>query len=139
MPKKNKRSKVSFDTLLALVEAIDDLYRLNYTVFFGYEYTPPRIPEVLSIIIDKLRYRGNDEFVSLKGRGSDEGWGFYVFLVDRKIKVFNNFLIYSKDFEDEESIQMLKEVNKLTNLFDELEEDIFTLIQLIERYIKQNI
>ena len=139
MPRKKKKLRVSKDTLLKLVEAIDDLYRLNYITFFGYEYTPPRIPEVLSLIISKLRSRGNDEVVSLKGRGSDEGWGFYIFLVDKEIKVFENFLIYSKDFEDSENIQILKEVNKLTNLFDELEEDIFELIKLIETYIKQNV
>ena len=139
MSKKKKKSRVSKDTLLKLVEAIDDLYRLNYTTFFGYEYTPPRIPEILSLIINKLRSRGNDEVVSLKGRGSDEGWGFYIFLVDKRIKIFDNFLIYSKDFEDSESIQTLKEVNKLTNIFDELESEIFELIQLIEQYIKQNV
>jgi hypothetical protein len=139
MPKKKKKNRVSKDTLLKLVEAIDDLYHLNYTTFFGYEYTPPRIPEVLSLIIHKLRSRGNDEVVSLKGRGSDEGWGFYIFLVDKKIKVFENFLIYSRDFEDEESIQMLKIINNLTNLFDELESEIFEIIKLIETYIKQNV
>jgi hypothetical protein len=139
MPRKKRKSRVSKDTLLKLVEAIDDLYRLNYTTFFGYEYTPPRIPEVLSIIIIKLRSRGNNEVISLSGRGSDEGWGFYIFLVDKEIKFFENFLIYSKDFEDSENIQILKEVNKLTNLFDELEEDIFELIKLIETYIKQNV
>ena len=139
MPKKKKKNRVSKDTLLKLVEAIDDLYHLNYTTFFGYEYTPPRIPEVLSLIIHKLRSRGNDEVVSLKGKGSDEGWGFFIFLINKRIKVFENFLIYSKDFEDSESIQILKEVNKLTNLFDELEEEIFELIEMIEKYIKQNV
>jgi hypothetical protein len=139
MLRKNKKQRVSKDTLLKLVEAIDDLYHLNYTVFFGYEYTPPRIPEVLSIIIAKLRSRGNEEVISLKGKGSDEGWGFYIFLVDKKIKVFENFLIYSKDFEDSETIKKLKEINKLTNIFDELENEIFELIKLIERYIKQNL
>jgi hypothetical protein len=139
MSKKKKKSRVSKDTLLKLVEGIDILYQINYTTFFGYEYTPPRIPEILSLIINKLRSRGNDEVVSLKGRGSDEGWGFYIFLVDKRIKIFDNFLIYSKDFEDSESIQTLKEVNKLTNIFDELESEIFELIQLIEQYIKQNV
>jgi len=139
MPRKKRKSRVSKDTLLRLVEAIDSLYYLNYTTFFGYEYTPPRIPEILSLIINKLRSRGNDEVVSLKGRGSDEGWGFFIFLVDKKIKMFENFLIYSRDFEDEENIKKLKEINKLTNIFEELEEEIFELIQLIEKYIKQNV
>lgn len=140
MAKKNKnKNRVSKDTLLKLVEGMDMLYQLNYTTFFGYEYTPPRIPEVLSIIIAKLRSRGNDEVVSLDGRGSDEGWGFYIFLNDRKIEVFENFLIYSKDFEDAEGIELLKNVNILTNYFDELEEDILELIKLIEKYIITNI
>jgi hypothetical protein len=137
MPKKNKKKNKKF--LLTLIEALDALYSLRYSHFFGSEYTPPVIPEVLTLILKELRSRGCKETYSLEGSGSDEGWGFYILLIDSKIEASENFQIYFKEFSDKESEEKMNQVVKLTNIFEEIDQDIISLIQLIENYIKKNV